>query len=493
MRPSLTDPIVSGRTAVDSGLRTLAPPRVDPREMKRAIVLLLLGLGAGCRAGDRVNAALGTHVRGHDEQAVALLREEVAEHPDNARAHFNLGNLLMDLGRFEESRDAHRTAAYLYRPLSVPTTDDPYPEYQRSLDNLAAVESLLGNHEKAIELAAMAVVPGHDDNQPLQTTLRARLLLGQEAAARADLARLAHFEEQGPSPLRVMAEAALAGKLSREALAAYFRASAASAAPQRARALLAPAVAEAAGLAPVAELKRSLEDPAYPDKLRQSRQRRNDFLLARGLVASGQTGRGRAIAEQYLTKEPDNQAALDVVLMAKIAEKDDKGALAAVDAFLERNPRRAGAWYNKGVLHGNLGQLDQAESALHRALELNPVYPEANTQLARIAHRRGQPERALELARKQVALYPQDTMALYGIGKVEGERKRFAEAARAFQAIVDLTPYDHGTRLDLLESLRAAGDEPGVQRGCTAARDFLASIRSSAKVKKAFDDFCARP
>src|SRR5688500_11458663 len=198
--------------------------------MKRVTAILVALLAAGgCRPADRVNTALGIYLRGEDDRAVAMLREEVAEHPRNARAHFNLGNFLMDLGRFEESREAHRTATQLYRKLSVPSDEDPYPEYQRSVDNLAALELLLGNYEKAIQLASEAVVPGHDDNQPFLTTLRARLLLGHEQAARADLARLAYFEEDGPTPLRLVAEAVLAGKLSRKALAGYFQASAASA------------------------------------------------------------------------------------------------------------------------------------------------------------------------------------------------------------------------------------------------------------------------
>jgi Tfp pilus assembly protein PilF len=65
---------------------------------------------------------------GHADTAVLLLRQNVADHPNSARAHFGLGRAYQASGKLDDAK-----AEYL-RALAID------PKYQRARDALAALK-----------------------------------------------------------------------------------------------------------------------------------------------------------------------------------------------------------------------------------------------------------------------------------------------------------------------------------------------------------------
>ena len=68
-----------------------------------------------------------------------------------------------------------------------------------------------------------------------------------------------------------------------------------------------------------------------------------------------------------------------------IQVKDPPGAMREFDKALELDPEMAEAWHAKGVLlHVVFGRVEQARLAYQKALELNPRFSEAKTNLGNL-------------------------------------------------------------------------------------------------------------
>ena len=106
---------------------------------------------------------------GNVERAAALLEEEVGRNPEHDRAHFNLGTLYMELGRFRDARQAFGAARELYRESdSRPSEENPFPKYHAATGNLASMCLLVDDLAAVPALIEESTVPGFDGAQPQQ-------------------------------------------------------------------------------------------------------------------------------------------------------------------------------------------------------------------------------------------------------------------------------------------------------------------------------------
>jgi len=86
------------------------------------------------------------------------------------------------------------------------------------------------------------------------------------------------------------------------------------------------------------------------------------------------------------------------------------------------------AQMNLGVLAGNFGKDDEAESHYLRAIEIDDQFVPALNNLALLYNRRGKNNDAEELLRRILDLEPQFHEVSYSLGLLLAEEKRFAEA-----------------------------------------------------------------
>ena len=73
--------------------------------------------------------------------------------------------------------------------------------------------------------------------------------------------------------------------------------------------------------------------------------------------------------------------------------KAHRQAVEAFEQALARDPQLDRAWYGMGVCLLQLGQLEQAQQALQRNTELQPMSPHGWVQLARLHGQRQEPEK----------------------------------------------------------------------------------------------------
>jgi tetratricopeptide (TPR) repeat protein len=115
------------------------------------------------------------------------------------------------------------------------------------------------------------------------------------------------------------------------------------------------------------------------------------------------------------------------------------------EAVLRLQPNRSDAWYNYGVLllreHKDL---QQAEKAFLRALDVNPDYAEARNNLGVIYEEAGRLDDAASEFRKAIASRPDYPLARFHLGRILLHQKKYEDAVhqflRALEPESDRTP-----------------------------------------------------
>jgi tetratricopeptide (TPR) repeat protein len=126
-------------------------------------------------------------------------------------------------------------------------------------------------------------------------------------------------------------------------------------------------------------------------------------------------------------------------------------ALRQYDTALRLWPEFTIAWYEKGALLGQIGELPAAEAALREALRLNPSYASAHFNLGVALHlqkRTAEAERSLQ---KAVLWDPESDRAWAELGHVRYELGRMPAAAEAYRRAIALGRTDLRTRLESAE------------------------------------------
>jgi len=114
-------------------------------------------------------------------------------------------------------------------------------------------------------------------------------------------------------------------------------------------------------------------------------------------------------------------------------------ALAEFDHALSVNPRLAPALVNRGAIFFHLGELDRAEAALKKAIEVAPERAAPYLNLASVALARNQPEAALHWLDRSLAV--EDTaISRFTRGETLLQLGRLEEAAHEYRRAAELSP-----------------------------------------------------
>jgi tetratricopeptide (TPR) repeat protein len=129
------------------------------------------------------------------------------------------------------------------------------------------------------------------------------------------------------------------------------------------------------------------------------------------------------------------------IVRARLGNVDQ--ALLAAQRTSELSPQYAPAHWREGLWRLDRGELDEAERAFRRALEIDPENPAGSTGLARVALARRQPERAVGTLEKLLEARPGDRYALQLLGRAYSQMGRLDDAAFALAIGVEGEPSWH--------------------------------------------------
>ena len=129
------------------------------------------------------------------------------------------------------------------------------------------------------------------------------------------------------------------------------------------------------------------------------------------------------------------QKAVDLQTAGKLDEAE-----AEYKAILQKTPDVPEIYQNLGGIYVAKKDYPAAETALLKALELSPGSTDVATQLAKVYHDTGQPEKAMEIMAKSAGANPTDAKAQFNQGIFLLNANKTEEAAASFEAATKADP-----------------------------------------------------
>jgi serine/threonine protein kinase/Flp pilus assembly protein TadD len=132
-------------------------------------------------------------------------------------------------------------------------------------------------------------------------------------------------------------------------------------------------------------------------------------------------------------------------------------AIRFLTAAVALRPESPGARLNLGIVLGEKGRRDEAESAYRKALDLKPDYAEAHLELGFFLWKANRPDEALAACRRATELKPLLAPAHFHLGRALVEKGRLGEALAAYRRAIDLQPGYAEAHYELGNTLRECG------------------------------------
>jgi len=118
-----------------------------------------------------------------------------------------------------------------------------------------------------------------------------------------------------------------------------------------------------------------------------------------------------------------------------------KGAVNTLTAIYEADSYEINL--RLGWLQYNTGQFDDAKRYYRKALSLMPFSEEARFGLILPLAARGELQEVAVIYQQIISLNPGNTIALYQLGLIYYNKREWSQAAKHFQKLVDLYPFEH--------------------------------------------------
>jgi predicted O-linked N-acetylglucosamine transferase (SPINDLY family) len=161
------------------------------------------------------------------------------------------------------------------------------------------------------------------------------------------------------------------------------------------------------------------------------------FEAARGQLGAGSPDRAIALYRQALSSDPREHALWTE--LADVLERTGRIEEAA-DALRQALALKedARAYSRLGVLLALRSRLPEAETALRRAIELDPALALAHDNLGTVLQSRERVDEAIESYRRAIALAPSHAMSHNNLGSALATTGRYAESIECFRRTVEL-------------------------------------------------------
>ncbi|HEY1932186.1 MAG TPA: XrtA/PEP-CTERM system TPR-repeat protein PrsT [Acetobacteraceae bacterium] len=415
----------------------------------RSLIWLLLGAWIGiwplAAHADYLSSARNALKKGDLRTAQIDLRNAVRADPQNAEAHYYLGQVSFELG--DPVAAEHEAAEAQNRGF------DPHLAVRLLAQSLMA-------QGKFDDLLNRLKPGGKDANLDASILVfrgYAQIGLKQLDAAQASFAQA---EQEAPNAIEpLLAEARLAASRGDMAGAEAKIDKAVSEQPKSAEALLAKSQllrmkGDAAGA--LAVLDTLLADQPSIVQARLDR--------ASLEIALNKTKEAGDDIDMVLKATPGNVQALYLQSVMKVQAGDFKGAdaeLERISAYIPRIPR---GYFLVAVVKEHLGELEQADDAARRYLARAPNDLAAYKILARIQFIKHRPDQVIDTLTRISEAGKGDAETYDMLGRAYAVTGRATEAVAAFQKAQSMAPKDVGIQTRLA-SVRMGMGEPNAAMG----------------------------
>lgn len=186
------------------------------------------------------------------------------------------------------------------------------------------------------------------------------------------------------------------------------------------------------------------------------------FLISRANQCAGRDAdANKAMAEfetasknERTTKENQTEAE-HLVQQANDAamENDLHGALDFLRQALEKEPNYGAAYSQLAKLYYSAGDMDKANEAADKALELDPYQPDFLYVKGKILEKHGRLDEALGAFQRATLVNPKESDAFFEMGVIYQQRHDREKAVAAYRKAVELSPDDADYR-KALEALK---------------------------------------
>jgi len=175
------------------------------------------------------------------------------------------------------------------------------------------------------------------------------------------------------------------------------------------------------------------------------------FLLSRAYRCAGKEDRAQQTlaafeavsANERSTKENQVQAKHLVQQANELALKNDfSGAMDCLQQALEKDPEYGAAYSQLAKLYYSAGDIEKASDAIAKAIERAPYEPDFLYVRGKIFEREGKLDEALVDFEHAALLNPREADAYFEIGVISEQRHDRARALAAYKKAVELAPDD---------------------------------------------------
>ncbi len=371
--------------------------------------------------------AQNAHARGDLKRALAFYEEALKVRPEFPEAEFQLGNVLVSMGRLAEAESAFQRAIKLRKDWSLPYS------------SLGALLARSGRERDAELMLRQALTHNKQDYVALRVLANLRLRAG-DATEALKLAQTATLTPEAPASawlVRAMAERTTGNKS--QAVASLQRVLQIE--PENIAALIERAeIRVEAG-----EYEEAIEDLSAAERVRSS----DKSFLSRVAIAYQRVGKpddARRVAESagLISSERDSPGVKSTVMgtSAEIeaANSDDEAtARAALLKLLEKNPRNA-------MLLARLGSSFRTEDPsralefYRQAVEIERDNPEYATGFASALIRARRFAEATVILRRVIAALPDHYTAHANLATALYELQRYPEAIPEYEWLLRARP-----------------------------------------------------
>lgn len=144
---------------------------------------------------------------------------------------------------------------------------------------------------------------------------------------------------------------------------------------------------------------------------------------------------------QALARWPDDAWALASRMHVRSQRGDTDGAIADGRRLVAAHPQRSAAdWFNLAFLLEARGDLDDAEPAFRRAVELDPKLDRAWYGLGLTLIRQRRFDEAVPVLKRNTQLQPMSPYGWYQLARVHIERQQPEEARKIIRHLKDFEP-----------------------------------------------------
>jgi tetratricopeptide (TPR) repeat protein len=154
---------------------------------------------------------------------------------------------------------------------------------------------------------------------------------------------------------------------------------------------------------------------------------------------AGDAVQARSAFEKSLALAPDYLPTLDMITALDVQEKHYDDAEKRLAAVIGRNPKAAQPWLLQGNVYWAARQTNEAESAMSKAIDLDPNLPGGYLSLARLYLDTHQEQQALTRLNTLVSK-TNDITALLEIGEIRQQAKQMDEARDAYEKLIAFQP-----------------------------------------------------